>query len=279
MKIPKQTEKTANKDYFEIQIPRLSFKDTKINAYLVTTLVIFSFLLGMLTNKVLTLEKTLKNQTLNNSNQADNVPNNTDSTQPNHALQNPLQYPTQTPKVDVSTGHLPTLGGDNAKVVVAVFSDPQCPFSKRFEDNTYPQIFDTYIKTNKIKFAYRHYPLTSIHPNAQKASEAGECANEQNKFWEYQKILFENQSTWSPQSSVDAINSFTDYAGKLSLNTDQFRSCLDTDKYEENVQKDITEGNQAEVNGTPTIFINGRRLVGAQPFAQIKTLVDQEMKK
>ncbi len=276
---PEKKIEKPKKEYIEIQIPRISFKDTGINAYLVTTLVIFAFLLGMLTNKVLTLEKTLKNQTLNNSDQADNVLSNTDSTQPNSAIQKALQNPTQTPKVDVSIGHLPALGAKDAKVTIIYFSDPQCPFSERFENNTYPQIYDAYIKANKIKFAYRHYPLTSIHPNSQKASEAGECANEQNKFWEYQKILFENQSTWSPQSSVDAVNSFTDYADELNLNTDQFRSCLNTNKYEENVQKDITGGNQAGVDGTPTFFINGQRLVGAQPFDRISALIEQELKK
>lgn len=261
------------KEYLEIHIPRISFKDTKINTYLVTTLVIFAFFLGMLTSKVLSLEKVLKTATTNNtapSVQTNNVLGNTDSAP---------QNPTQTPRVDVSIGHLPTLGAKNAKITVIDFSDPQCPFSKQFEDTTYPQLFDTYIKANKIKFAYRHYPLNSIHPNAQKAAEAGECANEQNKFWEFQKILFENQSIWSPQPPADAVNSFTDYAGQLNLNTDQFRSCLNTNKYQENVQKDITEGNLVGVDGTPTFFINGQRLVGAQPFAKIQQLIEQELKK
>ncbi|MBU3979472.1 DsbA family protein [Patescibacteria group bacterium] len=266
---PEKKIEKPKKEYIEIQIPRISFKDTGINAYLVTALIIFAFFLGMLTNKVLSLEKTLKTQN-SNTDQTNNILGDTN---------NAPQAPTQTPKADVSIGHLPTLGAKDAKVTIIYFSDPQCPFSERFENNTYPQIFDTYIKANKIKFAYRHYPLTSIHPNSQKASEAGECANEQNKFWEYQKLIFKNQSTWSPQSSVDAVNSFTDYADELNLNTDQFRSCLDTDKYEENVQKDITGGNQAGVDGTPTFFINGQRLVGAQPFDQISALIEQELKK
>lgn len=266
-------------DYIEIQIPRISFKDTKINAYLVTALVVFAFFLGMLTNKVISLEKTIKIQN-SNTVKTNNITDNTNNAPPNSALQNPLQNPTQPPaKVDVSIGHLPILGANNAKVTVIGFGDFQCPFCERFENATYPQLFDTYIKTNKIKFAFRHYPLTSIHPNAQKASEASECANEQNEFWKYQKLLFKNQATWSPQTSIDAINSFTVYAGELNLNTDQFRSCLNTNKYEENVKKDITEGNQAGVNGTPTFFINGRMLVGAQPFAQIQMLIEQELKK
>lgn len=261
----------SNKEYLEIHIPRISFKDTKINTYLVTALVIFAFFLGMLTNKVLSLEKALKTTTTNN-----NVLGNTDSTPPNSALQNPTQPPA---KVDVAIGHLPALGPDNAKVTIVEFSDFQCPFCEKFVNDAYPQIYDAYIKTNKVKFAYRHYPLTSIHPNAQKAHEASECANEQNKFWEYHNLLFKNQTTWSPQPSADAANSFTDYASQLNLNTDQFRSCLDTDKYKENVQKDTTDGDTAGVDGTPTLFINGIRLVGAQPFAKIQALIEQELKK
>lgn len=266
----KQSIPRSDKDYLEIQIPRISFKDTKINAYLVTALVIFSFFLGMLTNKVLNLEKALKTQTANNTAPTGQALGKTD---------NAPQAPTQSPKVDMSIGHLPTLGKENAKVTVVEFSDFQCPFCERFESNTYPQIYDAYIKTGKIKFAYRHYPLTSIHPNAQKAHEASECANEQNKFWEYQKLLFKNQTTWSPQPATDAADSFTGYAGELGLNTGQFRSCLETDKYKDKVQEDIADGNKAGVDGTPTFFINGWRLVGAQPFSEIQKLIEEELKK
>lgn len=264
----------SKKEYFEIKLPSISFKDTKINTYLVTALVIFAFFLGMLTNKVLSLEKALKTQTTNNTaqaNQANNILGNTD---------NAPQAPTEPPaKVDVAIGHLPTLGADNAKVTVIEFSDFQCPFCERFATDAYPQIYDTYIKTNKIKFAYRHYPLISIHPNAQKAHEASECANEQNKFWEYSNLLFKNQTAWSPQAISDAANSFTGYASELGLNTDQFRSCLDTDKYKENVRKDAADGNKVAVDGTPTLFINGWRLVGAQPFAQIQQIIERELKR
>lgn len=264
----------SDKEYLEIRIPRISFKDTKINTYLVTALVIFAFFLGMLTNKVLSLEKALKTATANNTaptGQTNNVLGNT-----NTAPQAPTQPPA---KVDVAIGHLSTLGADNAKVTVVEFSDFQCPYCEKFATDAYPQIYDAYIKTNKIKFAYRHYPLTSIHPNAQKAAEASECANEQNKFWEYNNLLFKNQTTWSPQAISDAASSFTNYAAELGLNTDQFRSCLDTDKYKENVQKDAADGDIAGVDGTPTLFINGWRLVGAQPFAKIQALIEQELKK
>lgn len=259
-------------DYFEIKLPRISFKDTYINPYFVIiSLIIFSFLLGMLTNKILVLQNTLKTaiaegtqaQAANNAGANNNAP----------------QYPTPPPKVDVAIGHLPVLGDENAKVTVVEFSDLQCPYCKQFKDNTYPEIYDKYIKTNKIKFAYRHYPLKTIHPNSQKASEATECANEQNKFWDYEEMLFKNQSSWSPLAAADAINTFTDYAGQLGLDTAQFRNCLETDKYQKNVDEDSNDGNKASVDGTPGFFINGWRLTGAQPFSEFERLIEQELKK
>src|SRR3989344_1757621 len=118
----------------------------------------------------------------------------------------PLLTETPTPapiKQDVDTGHLPILGR-KAKVTVVEFSDFQCPFCKRFFDDTYSKLKKDYIDTGKIAFGFRHYPLSSIHPNAQKAGEATECANEQGKFWEYHDLLFQQQNGWAnlPQTSV-----------------------------------------------------------------------------
>ncbi len=258
--------------YLEIKIPRISFKDTPINAYLVIALIIFAFLLGMLTNKVLFLQNELKTQSTNNTQTG--LINNA------AAAGNNLQPTSALPaKVNVALGHLPILGNSDAKVTVIEFSDLQCPFCKRFVDETYQQIYDDYIKTGKIKFAYRHYPLSSIHPNAQKAAEASECANEQNKFWEYHDLLFKNQSTWSPLAAADAVSTFTDYAGGLSLNTTQFRGCLDTGKYRQQVDKDTADGSKVGVDGTPAFFINGLMITGAQPFTQFQQLVEQELKK
>ncbi len=261
--------KTQQNEYLQIKIPRLSFKS--VNLYLVIALVIFAFFLGILTHRVFYLQDTLKTQNSNNTQtgQLNNIAANDTA---------PL-IPTLQPKVDVAIGHLPTLGNDNAKVTVVEFSDFQCPFCKQYIDNTYPQLFDTYIKTDKIKFAYRHYPLISIHPNAQKAAEASECANEQDKFWDYHDLLFKNQDTWSPLAAADAAITFTDYAGELGLNTEQFRSCLDSAKYKQKVDDDIAEANKVGVDGTPAFFVNGWRLTGAQPFPQFQTLIEQELKK
>lgn len=246
----------------EFRLPRLKFGNLTVNGYLITTIIIFAFLLGMLTNKVLYLENAVKTASKAQTNQA------------------AAPAPTEPPAVvKVDNGHLPLLGNANAKVTVVEFSDFQCPFCKSFFDNTSPQLNDTYIKTGKIKFAYRQFPLTSIHPNAQISAEASECAEEQNRFWEYHDTLFKNQETWTPLSGTDVINSLTDLAGQVGMDTNQFSTCLSTHKYKSVVDADESAGSAVGVNGTPTFFVNGHRLVGAVPFDQFKTLIDQELKK
>lgn len=255
-------EEKVKKDYLEIRVPRLSFRNTSINVYLVFTLVVFAFLLGMLTNKVIYLEKLAK------------MPAPTPVPQ---AADQQVQAPPPA-VVKVENGKLPLLGNKDAKVTIVEFSDFQCPFCKRYIDETHSQINDTYIKTGKVKFAYRHYPL-SFHANAAKAAEASECANEQGKFWNYHDLLFDNQDTWASQEPAAAADSFTDYAGQLGLNTDQFRSCLDTGKSKAAVDADFVAGGEAQVDGTPTFFINGNRVVGAVPFSDLQKVIDEELKK
>ncbi len=267
---------TKKKDYLEFNLPKLpklpSFKNTNINYYLVLALVVLGFFLGMLTNKVLYLQESLKTA------EAKPAAVLAGNAQANDAAA-AAPAPTRTPKEDVTVGHLPTIGNDNAKVTVVEFSDYQCPFCEQFDKNTFPQLNDEYIKTGKIRFAYRHYPLTSIHPNAQKAAEASECANEQGKFWDYHAKLFESQENWTTLTGDALSNAFADYAGGLGLDQGQFKSCLDAEKYKQLVDADAADGATAGVDGTPTFFVNGWRMVGAQPFAQIQQLIEQELKK
>lgn len=92
-------------------------------------------------------------------------------------------------------GDLPVLGKESAKVTLIEFSDYQCPFCGRHFDQTEGQIQKEYIDTGKVKFYYRDFPLSSIHPGAQKAAEAARCAGDQNKYWEYHDLIFQNQQT------------------------------------------------------------------------------------
>jgi protein-disulfide isomerase len=266
--MPKETQQEESvtphkKKYFEFRIPKLTFQNTPINGFLVFTVVIFAFLLGMLTNKIIYLEQATK---------AANA-------QPTGGTGSAeAEIPTPPPVVkDMKVGKLPTLGNKDAKVTIVEFSDFQCPFCKKYFDDTQAQLKKDYIDTGKIQFSYRHYPLSSIHPLAQKAGEASECANEQGKFWEYHDVLFQQQDSWSPTDPSAAVDKFVELAGPVGLDTAQFKACLEEEKYKKNVTDDAAVGDSAQVDGTPTFFINGTRLVGALPYSEIKKAIDKAL--
>jgi len=182
--------------------------------------------------------------------------------------------PTQQPSGStVSADDDPVKGNSNAPVTIIEFSDFQCPFCGRFFQQTLPQVESDYINTGKVKFVYRDFPLDSIHSQAVSAAQAAECANEQGKFWQYHDKIFQNQGSLS-------TDSYKAWATELGLNTAQFNSCLDSNKYASEVQKDFQDGVNVGVSGTPTFFIGSdskgyQKIVGAQPYSVIKQLVDQ----
>jgi len=178
--------------------------------------------------------------------------------------------PSQPSFVDgVSEDDDPFIGSENAPVVIVSFEDYQCPFCKRAFDQTFPSLKKDYINTGKVKYVYRDFPL-SFHPYAQKAAEAAECAGDQEKYWEYHDLIFTNQAQLS-----DTI--YSTWAQQLGLNVNTFDSCLSSGKYAQEVQKDFADGQKYGVSGTPTFFINGNKLVGAQPYSAFKSLIDQEL--
>jgi len=175
-------------------------------------------------------------------------------------------------RLSISSDDDPAKGSKNAKVVIVEFSDFQCPFCARFFEQTLPLIERDYIKTGKVQIVYRDFPL-SFHQYAQKAAEAAQCANEQGKFWEYHDLLFKKQNEWASAGEAR----FLDYAKALELDTNKFNSCLTTGKYGSEVKKDFQDGLQYGVQGTPTFFINGIPIVGAQPYEAFKQVIDQQL--
>lgn len=178
-------------------------------------------------------------------------------------------------KANVKNGHLPIMGNANAKITIVEFSDFQCPFCEQFFTNTLPQIKKDYIDTGKAKLYFRHFPL-DFHPAAMPGALASECANEQSKFWEFHDKIFGNQSKIETQGmTADQINQqYKAWALEVGLNATQFNSCLDSEKYKAQVTADVNDGKAAGTNGTPTFYINGTQLVGAQPYAAFKTALD-----
>jgi len=165
--------------------------------------------------------------------------------------------PTQAPAVlgaaeqtKLLEGAILIKGKDGASITMVEFSDLQCPACAGAAPAV-DQILEDY--GDKIKLIFRHFPLTTIHPYARPAALASFCANEQGKFWEYHDKVFENQATLSE----DALKQ---WAKELGLNTTQFNACLDSKKYASQVDTDTALGNQVGVAGTPTFFVNGKRV-------------------
>jgi len=150
--------------------------------------------------------------------------------------------------------------------MIVEFSDYQCPYCHQVE----PTVKDLLAKYgDNVSFSYRDFPLASIHQNAMIAAEASRCAEEQGKFWEYHDQLF-------TASSLEK-NSLIEYARNLKLDDKQFESCLTTEKYKADIDKDELEGRNAGVNGTPGFFINGVFVNGAQPKEAFTNVIDDEL--
>ncbi len=172
--------------------------------------------------------------------------------------------------VQVSPDDDPALGPPDAPVLIVEFSDFQCFYCARFATETLGRILDTY--RDSVRLVYRDFPLTSIHPQAEKAAEAAQCAYQQGRYWEYHDLLFENQQ------ALD-IGSLKVYAQQLGLDTGAFDDCLDSGRFGSEVEQDLTDGEDYGVTATPTFFVNGRLVRGAQPFSVFQALIEEELAK
>jgi protein-disulfide isomerase len=128
------------------------------------------------------------------------------------------------------------------------------------------------VNTGQVRYLFRNFPLFSIHPQAQKAAEAAECAGEQGKFWEMHDLLFEGQDQWS--GNTGAVTIFKGMAGELGLDQGEFDSCLDGNKYADKVAADSEEGLAQGIQSTPSFLINDMQLAGAQPFEAFQQQID-----
>jgi protein-disulfide isomerase len=170
-------------------------------------------------------------------------------------------------KQDIKLGDAPVMGPASAKVTLVAFSDFQCPFCSRAVP-TLKQIEQDY--KGRIRVAFKQLPLP-FHEHAHLAAEAALAANEQGKFWEYHDKLFANQQALE-RADLEK------YADALGLDMAKFRAALDSGKFKERVDSDAREGAAVGATGTPTFFINGHKLVGAQPVDAFKAAIDAELK-
>ena len=184
------------------------------------------------------------------------------------ALKAPEPAPGSRKVEGVTAGTSLFKGKSSAPVLMVEFSDFQCPYSKEFYRQTFPQIEKEYIATGKVKFAYRDFPL-SFHPWAKDAAVACRCAAKQNKYWEMFDSLSKNEA-------LDA-ESIKKYALESGLNSKAFSDCLKDGEIKTAIDNDANAGARFGIKGTPAFFINGRAIEGAQPFATFKKIIDEEL--
>jgi len=183
---------------------------------------------------------------------------------------------------NISIDDDPMKGSPDAEITIIEFSDFQCPFCWRFYTQTLPLIDKEYISTGKVNFVYRDFPIISIHPNAVPAALAGECADDQGKFWEMHDIIFINQKNWQSLQPSQSTNLFKEYAVEIGLNVDEFNSCVDSGKHLKEIQNDLDDGRVYGVTGTPGFFVGNAeigftKLIGAQPFSSFQKVIDGQL--
>ena len=166
----------------------------------------------------------------------------------------------------------PVLGDAKAPITIVEFSEFQCPFCKRYSEMTFSQIKTNYIDTGKVKYIFRDIPLI-FHPQANDAAKAVNCALPQNKYWEMHDKIFEHQSEWS--GNTEATTLFATYAKEVGLDTAKWDTCVADQATMDEINDDSKTAAILGVTGTPTFFVNGEKLVGAQPYSSFEALIEK----
>ena len=180
--------------------------------------------------------------------------------------------------VTVKGGGANVLGKTDAPLTLVEYTDYQCPFCKRFYESTFADLKKNFIDTGKVKFVSRNLPL-AFHQHALKAAEAAFCAGEQGKYWEMRDALFMNQN------KLD-VESIKGYANGLSLKADAFKGCLDSGKFAKEIGDEAANAGAIGITGTPTFVlgvakgdsVEGRKIVGAQPYAAFELQINELLK-
>lgn len=162
----------------------------------------------------------------------------------------------------------PSIGPADAPITIIEFSDFQCPYCQKWHEEVWKKLQAEY--PTQIRLVYRDFPLYSIHPQAGPAANAAECANEQNKYWEYHDLLFSGGQTLGEST-------FTAYASQVNLDLNAFQTCMTENRYESEVRADFDYASGIGIQSTPTFFLNGVALIGAQPYEVFKELIDLEL--
>ena len=191
----------------------------------------------------------------------------------------PPPAPTQTPipsitdeygitRYDVPIDDDPILGPDDAPITIIEFSDYQCPACAKFHNETFEQLIENY--GDVIRFVYRDFPL-NMHPQAYPAAEAANCAGDQDKYWDFHDKLFSsNQQLFSESVYIQ-------FAEELELDMSIFQECIDNDKHIPEIQADYAAAQEWGIRYSPTFYVNGIQLIGAQPYVNFVEVIDNEL--
>ncbi len=194
---------------------------------------------------------------------------------------------TEPTKVSTTIDNDPVMGDKSkAKVAIVEYSDFECPYCKDFYNGAYSQIKKEYVDTGKAIFVYRDFPLNIHNPLATKQAYAAECIQElggDKKFFEFHDLIFKNTKTGG--NGLDVAQLY-EYSKSLGVDEIQFKSCYESEKYKDDIAKDIEDGKKASINGTPGFVIgklnsegavDGVLLMGPQPFDSFKSIIDSQL--
>lgn len=179
-----------------------------------------------------------------------------------------ITIPEDLKRFDVSEDGNPSIGPANAPITIIEFSDYQCPFCTKWHNEVFLRLLKEYPK--QVRIVYRDFPLSSIHPAATAAAEAANCANEQGKYWDYHSALFSNKYNLNRDG-------FIQYAQDLNLDVTSFSQCFDERRYADEVQADYEYAATLGIRSTPTFFLNGIPIVGAQPYDLFRQVIEKEL--
>ena len=169
-------------------------------------------------------------------------------------------------RVTVSTEGDPSIGPADAPITIVEFSDYQCGYCRKWNDQVFQALMDNY--PNQIRFVYRDFPI--FGDSSEAAAEAAACAGDQGIYWKYHAALFSGQYPLGRAA-------YEQYASDLGLETAAFRACLDDHRSLAEIKADAADATRLGLNSTPSFVINGRIVIGALPFEDFKTIIDEEL--
>jgi protein-disulfide isomerase len=179
-----------------------------------------------------------------------------------------VEQPREVKRYDVSEDDDPVFGPEDAPITIIEFSDFECPYCRKWHIEVWPRLQEAY--EGQIRLVYRDFPLTNIHPNATPAASAANCAREQDRYWEFNERLFSGVNDLS-------VSGYQAYAEELEMDMSAFGECLDSGRYNDEVMADFEYAANLGVSSTPTFFVNGIPVVGAQPYDVFSQLIEQEL--